>query len=1610
MLVVALVLGASAAATLLAIGFGRPAAGGPVCTKSWAAATSGDWSDGTKWSPAGAPASGDDVCVTVAGTYTVTVHQNVGANSLAVGATSGGGTATVVVEAVGCGGGFNTELHVSTTIDVNARGHLDESSTGCGGNYALLQAGGLVTVDGALSTSAGAGGIRYLRASVLNHGTLTLGANPTLEDSGGTLTNQGTVNVTGDWRAQGTTIVTNTSGSMISSGAGRLTVSGATFNEGGGATGGPNPVVIDGATLNLSGSGTAAHFTVHNSATLTGTLAASRSIDVEAAGCGGGFNTEAHVSGAFTNAGTITLTSTGCGGNYALLSANAPFTNSGTFTSAAGAGGLRYLRADVINTGTIATDTLTHYDQGSTTLTNQGTIDLLAGAQLQLSASRLRNLAGGSVTSVGTGQLVSTPGSTFEQGAGTTSGSQPVLIDGAALQFSGPGNGSFVVHNSASLSGDVPAGDQVTIEALGCGGGFNTALTGAGSFTNAGSISLTSSGCGGNYALFQTSGTVTNDGTISSLAGAGGPRYLRASVLNHGTLAVSQPLSYDLGGSVLTNTGSITASDVLMGAGATRIANLAGSVSASGAGRVQVSGGTVFEQGGGSVTGNPVAVESSGLAFSGAGTGSFLVHGSSALAGDVPSGAVVTVEAVGCGGGFNTSLFGSGPFTNAGSISLTSTGCGGNYALFQTAGTITNDGTITSAAGAGGARYLRASVLNHGTLSVASDLNYDLSGAVLTNTGTVSATHVLAASGSTRIRNLGGTVSASGSGVALVSGGAVFEQGNGAVTGNRVAVESSGLEFTGTGPGPFVMHGSSVLAGDVPSGDVVTLEALGCGGGFNTSVFAGASFVNAGSISLTSSGCGGNYALLQLAGTITNDGAISSDAGSGGARYLRTSVLNHGTLTVSQGLNYDQGGAVLTNQGTVSVTQALAASGATRIRNLAGTISASGPGVVLVSGGAVFEQGDGATAGNRVAVESSALEFSGSGSASIVMHGSSSLAGTVPAAAHVDLEALGCGGGFNTSVSTATPLTNAGSITLTSAGCGGNYAQLIVSGAFTNTGTFTVAPGAGGARYLSASTFDDHGTLSLLSGAPLQLTGSLVNEPDGTLRVAVDAAGVNGRVDASGSATFGGTLRTDTTFTPAFGDTFQVATYASTGGTFATMDAHGTQYTAQYGATSLTLAVLKVSGATLSATPAGATVAGEPVTFDAQVVAVAPATGTPTGTVTFHEGLIVLGTAALDGTGHAAFITAALNPGTHDVVATYGGDAQFGHSDSSIVTRTVTTAATTTALGSAPNPSMPGQDAVFTATVAVVAPGSGPITGSVTFTEGATTLASVPVDASGQAVFTTHALSIGHHSVVAGYVGDPRLAPSTSTAVDQNVAGVSRPTATVLGPLSSVPVATEPVTLSASVAPQTGSGVPSGTVVFNDGPTPLGQAVLDGSGVARLLVPSGFRAGSHDLQAQYGGDPAFDASTSPVLTTGVGQANATVAVTARVSADPKGSVVFDVVVSPAAPATGLPDGVVVLTDGTQTLGQAQLGAGKTTFVQCFTSSCTIPVTTTTTSSTTTTIPTTTSSTTTSTSTTSTTTTSTTTTSTTTTTTTTTIPTTTTTRRGAPTTGAGTTPP
>ena len=105
-------------------------------------------------------------------------------------------------------------------------------------------------------------------------------------------------------------------------------------------------------------------------------------------------------------------------------------------------------------------------------------------------------------------------------------------------------------------------------------------------------------------------------------------------------------------------------------------------------------------------------------------------------------------------------------------------------------------------------------------------------------------------------------------------------------------------------------------------------------------------------------------------------------------------------------------------------------------------------------------------------------------------------------------------------------------------------------------------------------------------------------------------------------------------------------------------------------------------------------------------------------------------------------------------------------------------AATNTTIASSLNPSFLGQPVTFTATVTSSV---GPLTGSVEFRDGANLLGTEPLDSTGEAAFTTSALTLGTHAISATFVGSPEFL-SSGASLTQTVAVDTRPVITAFTP------------------------------------------------------------------------------------------------------------------------------------------------------------------------------------------------------------------------------------
>jgi hypothetical protein len=165
---------------------------------------------------------------------------------------------------------------------------------------------------------------------------------------------------------------------------------------------------------------------------------------------------------------------------------------------------------------------------------------------------------------------------------------------------------------------------------------------------------------------------------------------------------------------------------------------------------------------------------------------------------------------------------------------------------------------------------------------------------------------------------------------------------------------------------------------------------------------------------------------------------------------------------------------------------------------------------------------------------------------------------------------------------------------------------------------------------------------------------------------------------------------------------------------------------------------------------------------------VAPGAGTPTGTVTFKDGNVVLGTVAVGTGGTALFTTSFAATGGHTITAVYSSDPIFVDSSQALTEQVnaPTTRQATTTLSASANPARVKQAVTFTATVRDLT-GTGTPTGTVTFFVGNTVVATGTLDANGQASFTHVFSRKGLFTIRAVYSGDANFDASSQSLTEQ---------------------------------------------------------------------------------------------------------------------------------------------------------------------------------------------------------------------------------------------------
>ncbi len=346
----------------------------------------------------------------------------------------------------------------------------------------------------------------------------------------------------------------------------------------------------------------------------------------------------------------------------------------------------------------------------------------------------------------------------------------------------------------------------------------------------------------------------------------------------------------------------------------------------------------------------------------------------------------------------------------------------------------------------------------------------------------------------------------------------------------------------------------------------------------------------------------------------------------------------------------------------------------------------------------------------------------------------------------------------------------------------------------------------------------------------------------------------------------------------------------------------------------------------LSSTP-NPSVFGQGIILNLVVAASGGGAGTPSGLVTIHDGTTNLGTVTVDGAGKATLPVSLLAVGSHNISASYGGDANFNASSATGaagVNQVVNQGSTVTTISSSENPAVFGQGIALTAIVTASGGGSGIPSGSLIFSDGGVSLGVATLDAAGSATILLPSLAVGAHNITASYGGNVNYLSSVSSVLTETINRNAEVISVTAAPNPSQFGQTVSFTLQAVAAAPGGSPgtpVPGGRVTLTDNGAVLGAAVLDGAGKV-VVTASGLAVGAHSFVATYSGDPNFLPGSSAVQVQTVNKASTLTLLGS--SADPTTNASSITLTAVMSTASGTPSGSVAFLDGSNQLQSVPL--------------------------------------------------------------------------------------
>ena len=283
-----------------------------------------------------------------------------------------------------------------------------------------------------------------------------------------------------------------------------------------------------------------------------------------------------------------------------------------------------------------------------------------------------------------------------------------------------------------------------------------------------------------------------------------------------------------------------------------------------------------------------------------------------------------------------------------------------------------------------------------------------------------------------------------------------------------------------------------------------------------------------------------------------------------------------------------------------------------------------------------------------------------------------------------------------------------------------------------------------------------------------------------------------------------------------------------------------------------------------SSSTSGTSVAGQAVTFTALVSALTSGGGNLTGTVTFADNGKTLATVPVVAGGAASFTISTLSLTSHNISAIYNGAANYAGSSNAVEQDVSPADTSVTVSSSLPGGSSFGQSVTFVAHVAVISPGAGTLSGTVSFFADNNLLGTVNL-VSGVAKLATTSLAGGlDHDITAVYNGSTNFLSESSPDITQTVNAIATTTTFSASPASNW-APNQTINFTAKVSAP-GTTKPTGAVTFVIDGVPQSPVTLS-AGTATFSFAGFSSAGQHTVSVEYVPDTTnFAASTSATLT------------------------------------------------------------------------------------------------------------------------------------------------